>query len=181
VARLPDVVIAPPYELRRWRAEDVDALMEALEASRAELQRWMVWATPWPTREIEEMVLRAGAAKFDAGESFDFAIFDGDALIGGAGLMPVEDEPGVWQIGYWVRSDRTRAGVATAAARALTDAAFAILGLDYIQLRMDQANIASASVPPKLGYTLEREITRDVIAPGHSGKGFVWSARRVRS
>jgi hypothetical protein len=44
---------------------------------------------------------------------------------------------------------------------------------------MDQANRASAAIPPKLGFRLEGEETmRDVVTSGHTGKGWIWT--RVR-
>jgi RimJ/RimL family protein N-acetyltransferase len=47
-------------------------------------------------------------------------------------------------------------------------------------IRMDQANIASAAVPPKLSFELEGEETlRDVLTSGHTGKGWIWARRRT--
>jgi RimJ/RimL family protein N-acetyltransferase len=179
VPRLHDSLPAGDFALRRWDPSYVDALMDALEASRSELTRWMPWATPWPSLELERAVLANGRDLFDADRQYDFAIFEGDELVGGAGLMPVEDDD-AWQIGYWVRTDRTRRGIATVAAAALTTAAFDLLGLDAVQLRMDQANVASAAVPPKLGYALIASPERVVLAPGHTGNGFIWTMTRAR-
>lgn len=98
--------------------------------------------------------------------------------MGGAGLHPKEGD--IAEIGYWVRSDRTGRGYATAAADALTAAAFDYLS-DVVKviIRMDQANLASAAVPPKLGYTLEgEEVFRDVVTSGHTGNGWIWAQSR---
>jgi RimJ/RimL family protein N-acetyltransferase len=65
------------------------------------------------------------------------------------------------------------------AARALTSVAFErITWIRDIEIHMDSANLASAAIPPKIGYRLDREVDRDVSAPGHTGHGFVWSTDR---
>jgi RimJ/RimL family protein N-acetyltransferase len=99
---------------------------------------------------------------------------DSGELVGGAGLHP--KGPGTADIGYWVRADRTGRGYATAAARALTEAAFQHLAdVHRVTIRMDQANVARAAVPRKLGYRGDREeTTRDIVASGHTGKGWIW-------
>ena len=99
-------------------------------------------------------------------------------MVGGAGLHPRAGPESI-EIGYWVRSDRTGRGYATAAAGALTQAAFAHLdGIDRVEIRMDRANRASAAVPPKLGFRLIGHEAREILAPGHSGEGLIWALDR---
>ncbi|MHB1208122.1 MAG: hypothetical protein ACYC1I_00255 [Acidimicrobiales bacterium] len=43
---------------------------------------------------------------------------------------------------------------------------------------MDRANLASAAIPPKLGYALAGLEDRDIIAEGHTGQALVWSLDR---
>lgn len=69
-------------------------------------------------------------------------------------------------------------GHATAGARALTAASFALPGIDRVEIRCDEANRASAAVPRKLGYRLTRVIDRPASAPGETGRGMIWVMRR---
>jgi RimJ/RimL family protein N-acetyltransferase len=176
MAALPEVLPAGPVELRRCREGDLDALMSAIESSQTELGRWLPWADPMPTLEAERNFLRDRQAAFDADEGWSYLLIESgaDAVVGGAELH--RKERGTVEIGYWVRTDRTRRGYATAAAGALRDAAFRYLpDVERVIVRMDQANLASAAVPPKLGFRLDREDElRDVLAPGHTGNGWVW-------
>lgn len=181
VTRMPEVLRAGPIELRRCRTDDLDALMSAIALSQPELARWLPWAEPMPTREAEREFLRSCRVAFDADHEWGYFLFERPSgeLVGGTGLHP-RDEPGVAEIGYWVRSDRTGNGYATRAAGALTAAAFEHLPhVHRVVIRMDQANGASAAIPPKLGFTLEGEETvRDIVTAGHTGKGWIWT--RVR-
>jgi RimJ/RimL family protein N-acetyltransferase len=65
------------------------------------------------------------------------------------------------------------------AARSLTEAAFRfVTSAERVVIRVDRANVASARVPAKLGYALDGEESRDRLAPGHTGRGLVWSMSR---
>ncbi len=57
MAAMPDLLEAAPLILVRWRPEDVDDVLEAVESSFAELQQWMHWAQTMPTREQQREAL----------------------------------------------------------------------------------------------------------------------------
>ena len=50
---------------------------------------------------------------------------------------------------------------------------------DRVEIHMDAANVASARVPAKLGYTLLGEEAREILAPGHTGRGLAWAVSRA--
>ena len=80
-------------------------------------------------------------------------------------------QPTLLEIGYWVRSDRTGRGYATSAARILTDTGFDCCpDVDRIEIRCHPANLASAAVPPKLGYRLDTSGT---------GGDLIWAVTRA--
>ena len=176
MALLPDVLPVGPLHLRRWSPAVAAAMLVAIEESFPELEQWMPWAQEVPTLEALSEVIRQGEIDFHADRSWEYALVDAhtDEVLGAAGLHRTED-PEKFEIGYWVRTSRTRRGVATSVARALVSAAS-----DYLEtarqivIRMDQANLASASVPRKLGFTLDAPEDRDVTAKGHTGRGYVW-------
>jgi RimJ/RimL family protein N-acetyltransferase len=180
MALMPEMLSAPPLELRRCQLEYIDALMRAIARSRRELARWLPWADPMPTIDAERRFIEDQQRAFDSDDDYGYFLIERPTgeIVGGAGLH--RDEGGVAEIGYWVRSDRTSRGYATAAVDALTRAAFANLAdVARIIIRMDQANLASAAVPPKLGYTLEGEdVSRDIATSGHTGKGWIWAQYR---
>jgi len=175
--------------LRRWRASDAGGLLTAIEQSQPELRRFMPWAHEPPTMAsvltfLERVVntpqsTEAGFGLVEAAGSGPSSPPTGGQVVGGFGLHHRRG-PGVLEIGYWVRSDRTGRGYATAATRALTAAALRYHpDVDRIEIRCDPANLASAAIPPKLGYRLDRVVESEIAAPAQTGRQQVWALSRA--
>jgi RimJ/RimL family protein N-acetyltransferase len=179
VALLPDQLDAGDIELHRARPEMSDAIYDATVASFNELHQWMTWANDALSRAALEGFLSSAQASFDRDEDSNYVLIEkssGD-LVGSSGLH-FKGDPDSREIGYWVRSDRTGRGYATSAAHALVDAAFRFLPIDRVVIRMDKSNLASASVPPKIGFRLLGEEVRPLETPGHTGTGLIWVRER---
>jgi RimJ/RimL family protein N-acetyltransferase len=129
-----------------------------------------------PTVGGLQEVLRQGELDFHADRSWNYAIFavESDDVIGGVGLHRTED-PSKFEIGYWVRTSQTRRGVATLAAQTVISASTRLDSARQIVIRMDQANLPSASIARKLGFTLHGQEDREIAAAGHTGRGYVWT------
>lgn len=180
MATVPDTIAAGPINLRRARTEHADELVEAMRSSFVELNRWMSWAHSVPTPETLQDDLARNEAAFDQGAEWHFVMDEPESgdIVGGASLC--DRHGGTLEIFYWVRTDRTRRGYATAAARALTDAAFDhVPGAERVEICMDSANSASAAIPRRLGYRLWGEVERELRTTGQRGFGYVWSIDRT--
>ena len=171
-----ELVEHAPVTLRRYRAEDVDALFHAVTDSLDHLRPWMPWAADYSRASAEEFL--AGSIKdWDEGTAYNYAIVTGDALVGSIGLM-TRCGPGGLEIGYWVRSAYTGRGLATAATAALVGQAFGLPGVDWVEIVHDELNVASAAIPRKLGFT---EVGRRPLDPpslSGTGIGVVWRLTR---
>lgn len=148
--------------VRCWEPRDAPLLKEALDSSLEHLKPWMPWAHDEP-QPLEEKVrlLRRFRGEFDLGRNFVYGLLDTDeaTVVGGAGLHPRIGEGGL-EIGYWIRADRVRRGLATEAAAALTRVAFDVCGADRVEIRVDPANAASLGVPRRLGFREEATLLR---------------------
>jgi len=65
-------------------------------------------------------------------------------------------------------------GLATEVARCLTDAAFDVPGITFVEIHHDRANVASANVARRLGYAYCGERPDRVSAPGEEGVDCAW-------
>ena len=147
----------PRVVLRCWSPEDAPLAKQAEDASRDHLRAFMVWADRAP-ESMAEMIdkLRLFRSWFDSGEDFLFGGFSKDdgSCIGGAGLHPRVGKGGI-EIGYWTHVDHLRKGLATEMAGALTRAAFEICRMRWVEIKCATKNVASAGVPPRLGFVHE--------------------------
>ena len=171
-----EVITGGQLTLRRYREDDLDALLRAVTESLDHLRPWLPWAANYSRQSAAEFLARS-ARDWTAGSEYNYAIITEGALAGGIGLM-TRIGPGGLEIGYWVHRDWTRRGLATAASAALVEQAFRLPGVDRVEIIHDELNVASSGVPRKLGFT---EVGRQPLSEPPSagnGVGVVWRLTR---
>ncbi|WP_280722903.1 GNAT family N-acetyltransferase [Kitasatospora sp. MAA4] len=141
------------------------------------LRPWMPWAGSAPTMEESREIAQSGWQAWADGTDFLYvAGLEGepDVIVGAFGLHG-RIGPGALEIGYWVDFDHTGRGIATQAAAALTTAALELPGIHRVEIRCDESNAASAAVPRRLDYRLDR-IQQDapITAPSETGRKLIW-------
>ncbi|MEZ5167971.1 MAG: GNAT family N-acetyltransferase [Acidimicrobiales bacterium] len=181
MARRPaDRLAADLVVLERAHVGHLDGLQTAIEMSFLELQPWMDWIGDEPqSRPMTLAHLEERPGQWESGEAFSYTMTDPGTgeVIGNCSLM-ARRGPGRLEIGYWVRSDRAGAGIATAAAGLLTDAAFAVDGIDHTEIHHDAANHASGRVAEKLGYSVVARHVVEKDDPRQAGVDVVWELSR---
>ena len=167
------------FELRRYRRSDAPALQAAIVASIEHLRPWMPWVAfePLTIADREELITGRFSTGWDDETDFGYGVFESDDVVGGCGLHR-RIGPGGIEIGYWVHVDHVGHGIATLAAGALRDAAFAMSDVTHVEIHHDKANVRSARVPEKLGFTLVREVPDVVEAPAEIGISCEWRVDR---
>ena len=177
--RPPEILSLGALQLRRFQRSDAAALQAAIVASTDHLRPWMPWIAfePLTLADREELITGWFATGWDDQTDFGYGVFDGDDVVGGCGLHRRIDEGGI-KIGYWVHVDHVGGGIATAASGALRDAAFAMPDITHVEIHHDKANVRSARVPAKLGFTLVREVLDEIQAPGEIGISCEWRIDR---
>ena len=178
VAVLPEAIRAGGILIRRWRVEDAALLSRAVADSLEHLRPWMPWAAGESmSLEQRRTWVEEREREWQEGGDVLCGVFVGDAVAGGCGLHRRRG-PTALEIGYWTHAAFTRRGIATAAAAALTDAAFRVEGIDGVEIHHDRANVASAGVPRRLGFRFLGETPGDPEAPGEEGVRWAWRMDR---
>jgi ribosomal-protein-serine acetyltransferase len=141
----------------------------------------MPWAKDDHDLDKSREYIARSVAEWNRRESFNYAIVTAvdtrEVLIGSCGLM-TRMGAGVLEIGYWIHTAHAGRGHATAAARALAEAALAIPGIDRAAVKHDPANPASGRVAEKAGFRHVGEVPHEATAPGETGVHWVWERRR---
>lgn len=150
-------------QLRPLVLGEARELLHAVMASRDELGRFMAWP-----REMYDVVqarhyVRLGREAGLAARAMRLGIFDRGSgeLLGSAELDSVDLRRSQAELGYWVRTDRTRRGVATEAAWAMLRYGFETLRLHKVRADVAVGNHGSARVLEKLGFTREGLLRED--------------------
>jgi ribosomal-protein-serine acetyltransferase len=143
--------------LRPYELSDAENVFAAVIASRADLSPWMDWCTPQYSIEDTRHWLESLPAAWERREIFGFGVFDAgtEQFVGGCGLNHIQWDYKLGNLGYWVRSERTKEGIATQAA--LTVARFGLesLGLRRVEIIAATINGASRRVAEKTGARFE--------------------------
>ncbi len=182
--RPPEHIAAGPVVLRRVRLADAEAIADAVAESMEHLQQWLAWATPEMADAAEQRarILEADTL-WETGTDFIFSLLrpvgHPDERLPSAGVLGAiglhrRIGPGAIEMGYWVHAAHAGRGYATAAARALTCAALALPGVHRVEIHCDVANAASAAIPRKLGYRLDRVQEREPHAVAETGRCIIW-------
>jgi ribosomal-protein-serine acetyltransferase len=174
VERLPETMPSPRLTLRRWLAADAEALSAAVEENLDHLRPWMPWISSEPLSPSDRLALiKQWEEEWERGGDVVIGAFLDGVVVGSSGLHRRRGA-GVLEIGYWVRADHTRNGIATEISSALTTAAFTVPYIDRVEIHHDKANVASAGVPRRLGYTFVDETQDSVTSPGEVGIDCRW-------
>ena len=165
------VVETERLRLRPWRAADDLPALAALNAD-AEVMRWVAPNRPLRADESAALLERIE----DHWRAHGYGLWavepraDSAGCIGFAGLAVPSFLPEVlpavevgWRLdrAWWGR------GLATEAARAIADHAFATLPVDRLICLVDPGNEASRAVATRIGMTLLRDDYVDAEGPAH--------------
>src|SRR3954469_18735501 len=176
---LPARIETERLGLRTSTPADAGALANAVTESIEHLRPWMPWIGFEPVAlEDRQKLIAEWDTKWQAKEDAVYGVFHNGVVVGGTGLHR-RIGPRALEIGYWIHVDHVRQGFATELSAALTDVAFALDGIDRVEIHHDKDNVASEGVPRALGYRFTGDVASAIAAPSESGVQCIWSMTRT--
>jgi len=170
---LPERVERDGLLLRRWTVDDAEDLAQLIADNAEHLRPWMPWMAEEPRTLPDRIALiQRWEDEWRAGGDVLLAVVSEGEIAGSCG-MHRRIGPGGLELGYWIGVPHIRQGVGTAVARALTETALALPGIDRVEIHHDTNNRASAGIPAKLGFELVGE-EPGATSPGASGVESIW-------
>ena len=150
IIKIDDLLLRPVQE------SDTAALVDLL--SDREISRNTARICHPYTQEMAKEFVASSLRDEINGDEFRFAVTRNDSLIGMCGVS--REEQATFETGYWVGASYRRQGVATLAARAVTQFAFEILKADCASAGYFIDNPASGRVLERVGYVRTGETVR---------------------
>jgi RimJ/RimL family protein N-acetyltransferase len=164
--------------LRCWSPRDAPRLRAALDECDAHLRPYIPFMKDEPrTLHQTAQWLRGHRAAFDLGQMYRYAVFDSDEkILLGENMLLSRVGPGGLEIGYWTHKDAVGKGFASEASCAMIRVAFEIEKVDRVEIMCDPENIASSSIPAKLGFSHEATLKKRAFdSEGERCDLMVWS------
>jgi len=135
-----------------------------------ELRRFLAsipWVAAEQSVESSEIYCRTAESNFLARKDLPYLLWDKKThdIVGGTGLHRSDWNTPKTEVGYWCRTSRHGAGIATEAVNALSELALQKLAVARLELVTDEANAASRRVAERCGFMLEGILRHERRAP----------------
>jgi RimJ/RimL family protein N-acetyltransferase len=162
--------------VRCYSPTDAQMLADSVSESVEHLKPWLPWAhaEPEPFEAKVERVKRF-RGMFDLQQDYVYGIFNKEEsrLMGGTGLHTRLGREQL-EIGYWIHKDFAGQGLVTESTAALVKVAFEVVRVHRVEIHCDPRNLASASVPRKLGFTHEGTLRSKMRFLEHWIDSMIW-------
>lgn len=157
--RIPDRIETERLVLRPVREADAEAVIEAIDESRADLTEWMAWAPYMRTVDDAREFCRRVERAWDESDGDDFMIGmflrESGRFLGGTGFHRANWTVPSIDIGYWMRTSEVGKGYVREAVAGLTRVGFGQLGMRRMVITCASTNDRSRRVAEAVGYQHE--------------------------
>jgi len=143
--------------IRRYQAGDIPLHFAAIRESIKELSQCLAWCHANYSQEDSARHFSSQEAAWEAGQEFHFVIYDpkDGGLVGAVGLNQLNSANRLANLGYWVRTGKTRQSIASSAVRLVARFGFEELQLMRLEIVVAVGNLASHRVAEKSGAVRE--------------------------
>jgi ribosomal-protein-alanine N-acetyltransferase len=162
--------------LRPWTIDDAPVLA----ASFNNVNIWNNLRDYIPHPYTEEDAVKFITTQLELSPTQNFAILDGEEIVGGIGLVLLEDVYRMnVELGYWVAEPHWGTGIATIAVGLMTQYIFDTFAINRIVAEVFEYNKASMRVLEKNGYYLETVRRKGILKNDFLTDDFVWVKQKI--
>ena len=164
-------------KLRRVRPSDAESIFEAVNESVVEVSPWMPWCSLDYSLEKSKSWCETRDEAWKKGTEYDFVIIDkpNNFLLGVCGLNHINVEEKFANLGYWVRTKKTKQGIATAVVPMIVKFGFDNLNLHRMEMVIAVGNLPSQRVAEKAGAFREGLLRQRLFVHGQILDAFMFS------
>jgi ribosomal-protein-serine acetyltransferase len=148
-------ILQPGVELRLVEERHAPAIFAAIDREREYLRQWISWVDATRTEDDILAFIRRSMELFASNQGFSAAVWADGCVAGVIGIHHLEWRYRKAEMGYWLAREFQGRGIATAAARAVTDHVLVELELNRMEIQCATGNAKSSAIPKRLGFTFE--------------------------
>ena len=141
--------------LTRVRSEDAEEIFALMERCRDYLQEWMWWVGAIESVEDIPLVFDLSEEQYADDYGLLCCIRMQGSIVGMIGLVDRDGVHKTTSLAYWIGEEYQGRGIATKAARALTDYAFSEWNLNRVELWIAKENARCRAVADRLRFRQE--------------------------
>jgi ribosomal-protein-serine acetyltransferase len=149
-------------EIRKYKNNDITSFYNAVLESKTELMKWLPWCdAKYSIEDSRKWIIEIVPKIWNSKTGCEFIIVNSskNTVVGGCCLERINYEKREASIGYWIRTNETRKGIATRACFFLLKYGFEFLMLKRIKVISSKQNKASVRVAEKLPYSEKYLVT----------------------
>lgn len=163
--------------LRPYKAADLSSLLKAVLLSAPQLRLWLDWCAEDYDQHDAYAWIMASQQNWQLDTGYELAIFDrtNEQLIGSISLNNISQLLNSAELGYWIRTDYQRQGIATEACRAIAEFAFNTLCLTRLEIVTHTGNLASQRTALACRAKFECTARNRIYSSGEACDGLVFS------
>lgn len=141
--------------LERLSLSHVDLIFNAIDQNRKFLRKWLPFVDFTHKVTDTEKFVRSILEKPVSVRDEVYVIWFKHEFAGLIGFKDADRINDRIEIGYWLTEKMTGKGIATAAARKMTNLAFRNMNMNRVQIRCGVGNEKSSAIPRRLGFSFE--------------------------
>ena len=151
----PPTLEGESVRLRAWRDADASACFDACQDPG--IQRWTTVPVPYLREHADAYIVKVAPEQWEArtGALFCVASTIDDRVLGSCGLVTVDADDAVAEVGYWVAPQAQGARVAQQAVGLLAAWAMSAGGMHRLEFYIEPDNLGSCVVAERVGCVLE--------------------------
>jgi ribosomal-protein-serine acetyltransferase len=156
--------------IRPYRDTDIQGMYDTISSSITEMKAFLPWVHDHYSIEDASCWVKQMQRNWESGLQYDFVIEDisRSKFLGGVGLLGVNRAEKIAFLGYWIRTDASKKGIATQAAQLAIAFAKNQLALETLLIECDIKNKSSIKVAEKLGARFFKRLKNAEMVNGKS-------------
>jgi len=150
-----EIEIDEKLSLREIQVTDAPAIFGIIDSNREYLRQWLPFVDFTHKVSDTESYIKSILVHPHETRELTYVIIYENVIVGLIGFVRSDKANKRTEIGYWLAEEYQGNGIVTTACQTLVDAAFRVLNVNRVQIKVAKENEKSKKIPQRLGFVFE--------------------------